>query len=71
MKYKLLFVFLIAALPIVSAAQQPGYLNWLRQYWNYRYHLMGDGTIKTQHFPTDCNFPRCSKCAFRPTWNLE
>jgi hypothetical protein len=31
-------------------------LTWLRIYWNYRYHLIGDGTIKTQHFPTDCNF---------------
>jgi len=56
MKYRLILVFFIAALPIVSTAQQPGYLNWLRQYWNYRYHLIGDGTIKTQHFPTDCNF---------------
>jgi|GEM_PF-3631842 hypothetical protein len=36
------------------------YLNWLRGYWNYRYHLDGDIINRTQHFPSDCNFMQSS-----------
>ena len=32
------------------------YLQSLRTYWNYRYHLVGDAINRSQHFPSDCDF---------------
>lgn len=38
---------------IQSMAQDFNYLESLRTYWNYRYHLVGDRINRSQHMPYD------------------
>ena len=41
---------------LCSECQGFDYLQCLRTYWNYRYHMVGDAINRSQHFPSDCDF---------------
>ena len=50
MRKNLLFVLLLAIYCSIANAQtQYQYIENLQKYWNYRYHLLGDPTIKDQY----------------------
>ena len=52
-KLKNLFIFLCLSLTISVKGQGFDYLQSLRAYWNYRYHLVGDKVNRSQHMPFD------------------